>query len=207
MKKLLLIVLALILCAGASAEAADFILPVGVPFGATVEEVTAVDPALEGHDLGSKTIYVGFAPAELFGLVIESHNYVFDENGGLIYYTCGFMPEDVAAFEEALKANYSELIPVSADGMMLDYTATTGELSEEYWITREAMNEEYTIDGFDVKLLSQYLTETEAGYAVIMVEDISMGEGEEYYEFCACYFTLLNDAACEVLAADAKIAG
>jgi len=206
MKKLFCIILVLIVCACASAQAAEFLLPIGLPFGATVEDVTVVDSSLSEIDLGSKVIYVGYSPSELFGCGLESHNYIFDENGGLIYYVCGILPEYFTAFEEALKEHYSELKHISADGMLLNYTTTTGELGEEIWIPAENTINQYAADGFDTKAISQYLLDTDEGYVAIFLEDVSMGEGAEYFEFCACYFTLMDASACEALAADSKIA-
>ena len=207
MKKLLCIVFVLLFCAGASAETSDFILPVGLPFGATLEEVKAIDPDLAEHKLTSETVYIGFAPTEIYGCGVENHNYIFDENGGLCYYVCGVLPEYVTTFEEMLKENYSEIMHISADGTMLNYNSVTGQLREEPWGTIEQAVADYAAGGFETKLLSQYMVKTDAGYVGIIIEDVAMGEGEEYYEFSACYFTLLDEAACEFLASDPKIAG
>lgn len=205
MKKLLCIVLVLLFCACACAEPADFILPIGLPFGATLDEVKAIDPDLNEHKLISQTVYIGFAPTELWGCGIENHNYIFDGNGGLRYYVSGILPEYTTAFEEALKESYSEMMHVTADGMMLGYNSVTGELKEERWVPVEQIIADYAAEGFETRLISQYLVNTDAGYVGIIIEDVAMGEGEEYYEFSACYFTLLSDAACEILAADPKI--
>lgn len=207
MKKLLCIVLVLLFCACASAETSDFILPIGLPFGATLEDVKAIDPDLNEHKLTTQTIYIGFAPTEVFGCGAENHNYVFDENGGLRYYVFGVLPEYATTFEEMLKETYGEMMHISADGTLLGYNSVTGQLKEEPWGTIEQAVAEYAAQGFETKILSQYLIKTDAGYVGIILEDVTMGEGDECFEMAACYFTLLDEAACEFLASDPKIAG